>query len=330
MKPALVGVGSALLGAAAAAALIYAIPAIAPVDGDDAATQDAAAAMPSEEGVVTLDKAAIDHAGIRTVTVAPARIAEQRSGFARALDVGALSAIESEIESAEAALAASQADYARQRSLAAEDQSAATRAVETARAQAAADQARVTAAIRRVGLEFGPGLAGFSEPALRDLVRAIAGGQASLVRVDFTDGPAPRGAAVRISDGTASATVTLLGAAAATDPKLQTAGSLAIVRGPLARLLGAGRVFTATMASATGVESGALVPRDAILRFQGGLWIYRQLSRGGFVRAELTGTRPEGAGWFARGGVKPGERIAAGGIGVLLSIERGGTATEDE
>lgn len=330
MKPASLGLVSFIGGAAMAAALIYGISAFSPSDGDDAAADSNSAAQTSaEDGVVALDKAAIAHAGIRFIQLTSARAALQRNGFARALDTSTLAAIDSEITSARAALTASQADYARQRTLASEDQSAATRAVEAARAQAVADQARLTAAEHRVGLEYGPGLANLSDAALNQLVRAIAAGEASLVRIDFTDGPAARGAQVRIGEGHSSATVTLLGASASTDAKLQTAGNLAIVRGPLARSLGAGRVIPALMAATTGSEAGVLVPRDAILRYQGGLWIYRVVPNG-FRRAELLDARPEANGWFVPTGLTSGEKVAAGGIGVLLSIERGGTVAEDE
>ncbi|CAN5205970.1 hypothetical protein BH10PSE13_BH10PSE13_00430 [soil metagenome] len=84
------------------------------------------------------------------------------------------------------------------------------------------------------------------------------------------------------------------------------------------------------MAATQGSETGVLVPRNAILRFQGGLWVYRIDPRGGFVRIELRDARPQADGWFAREGVKPGDRVAADGIGVLLSIERGGTPAENE
>jgi hypothetical protein len=329
VKPVLLAVGSALLGAAAVCALFHIMPSLTK-GGDDGATPAAATAPAMADGMVMLDKAQAARAGIRLVTLAPARAATMRSGVARAIDIGALSAIHSEIVSASAALTASRADYARQRALATEDQSASTRAVELARAQAAADQTRLEVAVRRVGLEYGPGLASFPAAALGDLVRAVATGQASLVRVDFTDGPAPRGATVRIGDARTSTSVRLLGATAAADARLQSAGALAIVRGPVTQMLGVGRVLPATLASTEGSEAGVLVPRNAILRFQGGLWVYRIEPRGGFARVELVDPRAQADGWFAQGGVKPGDRVAADGIGVLLSIERGGTVAEDE
>ena len=327
MKPVVLATGSALAGAAGAAARFSAWPAVGwgtvGVGGNTAA----APAPPAPEGVVILDAAQAARAGIHAVTLTATEVAAQRHGLARALDISTLSAIQSEIVSARATLSASQADYARQRALAADDQSASTRVVEQARAQAVADQAKLTAAIQRVGLEYGPGLARLSPAALGSLVHAAAAGPASLIRIDFADGAAPGSGQVRMGD----VTLSLLGPAAAADTHLQSAGALAIVNGPLARELGAGRVLPVTMAAASGSTSGVIVPRSAILRYQGGLWAYRIEPDGGYRRVELIDARAEADGWFVRDGLKPGERVAANGLGVLLSIERGGEpAGEDD
>ncbi|HKT77451.1 MAG TPA: hypothetical protein VJQ78_12005 [Sphingobium sp.] len=323
MKPLPLALGSAAAGAALAGALFIAFPWLTTGKDDDDAAPAAAA---PRDGVVMLDKAQAAHAGIALLTLAPAQVATLRHGLARALDISALSAIQSEIVSADAARAASDADYARQRALAAADQSASAHAVELARVQSVADRARLTAARQRVSLEFGPGLAGWSAPALGGLIRAIAAGQASLIRVDFADGPAPAGALVRIDEAT---TVRLLGPAAAADSHLQSAGSLAIVQGPLARELGAGRVLPVSMAT-NGSESGVIVPRAAILRYQGGLWVYRAEPGGGYRRIELIDARPQADGWFTRRDVRPGDRLAADGLTVLLSIERGGEPMSED
>lgn len=323
MKPLFLAAASALGGAAFAAALFVAFPSLTKDADDEAAKAPVAAAAP--EGVVMLDKAQATRAGIHIVTLASAQAGAIRQGFARALDISALSAIQGEIASARAALSASQADYARQRALAADGQSASTQAVESARAQALADQVRLATAIRRVGLEYGSGLARLSDAALGDLIRAIAAGRASLVRIDFPDGAAPDGSSVQVG----AASVRLLGPAAAADAHLQSAGSLAIVQGPVARDLSAGRVLPASMVAASGTESGVMVPRDALLRYQGGLWVYR-VEQGGYRRVELTDARAQGDGWFAGAGVKPGDRVAVGGPAVLLFMERGGEPKSED
>lgn len=326
MKPLILATASALGGAAFAAALFVALPALTK-DADDGSKAAATTAAP--EGVVILDKAQAARASIHVVTLAPGRAAAIRHGFARALDVTSLAAIESEIVTARAAFSASQADYARQRALAGDDQSASVHAVETARAQAKADQARLTAARQRIALEYGPDLACLSDQALAHLVSAIANGSLSLIRVDFADGTPPDGTIIQIGEGAMTARVRLIGTAAVADPHLQSAGSLAIVSGALARELGTGRVLPASLRTASGSESGVLVPREALLRYQGSLWVYR-LEQGGYRRVELTDARAQADGWFAPSGVKPGDRVAAGGPGVLLSIERGGAPKNED
>lgn len=330
MKPLFLAAGSALSGAALTTALFIVWPTL--ISGADKGDAPPSATAPATaEGMVTLLPPQAARAGIRIVKLAPTQASAARHGLARSLDLSTLSAIQSEIVSARAAFTASQADYNRQRALAAADQSASTRAVESARAQAEADQARLAAAMQRVSLEYGPGLARLSPAALSNLVRAAAAGQASLIRVDFADGAAPGNGSVLIGEGATAITVPLLGPAAAADPHLQSAGSLAIVHGALARDLGAGRVLPASISAAHGMESGVIVPRAAILRYQGGLWAYRIEPGGGYRRVELIDARAEADGWFIRDALMPGDRVVADGAGVLLSIERGGEpAGEDD
>ncbi|KKW93306.1 efflux RND transporter periplasmic adaptor subunit [Sphingobium chungbukense] len=329
MKPLYLAAASGIAGAALAGALLLAFPALlSGRDEDDAAGAKASAPV-AQDGMVMLDRAGAARAGIRLVTLAPSRAPAIRRGFARALDISALAAIEAEIVSARAALAASQADYARQHALASDEQSASVHAVEIARAQALADQARLTAAIRRIELEYGPALARGSPQALDQTVRSLADGETSLIRVDFTDGTPPDGTVVQVGEGPGAAHVRLIGAAANADLHLQSAGALAIVRGPLARELGTGRVLPVSMAGSAG-ESGTLVPRDALLRYQGSLWVYRLEPGGGYRRVELTGARPQAGGWFAPSGVRPGDRVAIGGPAVLLFMERGGEPMRED
>ncbi|MES1983400.1 MAG: hypothetical protein V4461_00420 [Pseudomonadota bacterium] len=328
MKNTATFLGAGLLGALVTATLIYTVPALLPKDNDD---MEPATATPAvRQGVVTLDPDHARRANITIITLAPAKAAVVRSGFARALDIGPLSAIQSEIVSASAALAASRADATRQLSLAQEDQSASARAVEMARAQAIADQARLDLAQRRVGLEYGSGLGHFSPIALGNLVGSVAAGRASLVRIDFPDVIARRGTLIHVGSDVASAELRVLGAAAVADTHLQSAGALAIAYGPLAQALATGKVLSATMQASGKSDTGVLVPRGAILRYQGGLWVYRVQPGGGFARVELIGARLQADGWFVQDGVKAGDRVAADGVAVLLSLERGGEAAAED
>lgn len=88
-------------------------------------------------------------------------------------------------------------------------------------------------------------------------------------------------------------------------------------------------MLPASIAAASGSENGALVPRDALLRYQGSLWVYR-LEQGRYRRVELTDARAQADGWFAPSGVRPGDRVAVGGPAVLLFIERGGEPMNED
>lgn len=327
MKPA-AAAGWALAGAVLAASAIYLIPALGPGRQSEAAEEEHAAAPAPLAGGVPLDKKAAAHAGLQIVTLQSAVAASKRTGFARALDLAALAAINADIQAARAVLAASDAEARRQEALAAQDQSASVRAVELARAQARADRARVTLAQRRTGLEYGSGLSRL-ESGLDQFVAQAARGEAALIRLDFQDGAPPAGSAVTISDGNIQLTAHVIGPAIAADPNLQSAGVLAIVRGPAARSLAVGRVMSAAVAGGGPVQTGVVVPRDAIVRTQGGMWVYRVDQDGTFRRVALQDAMAREAGWFVRKGLRPGDRIVSAGATALLGLEAGPPA-EDE
>lgn len=321
-----VAIGWAALGAVVASVVLIGF--VLPRTELKSASPDAPAdAERAVDGTVHLEP---DRQGRAGVTIALPRSGTApvlEPAYARALDVAPLAAIDSEIAAASAAAGASRAEAVRLAGLAAEDQSASVRSVEAARAQAMADQARVDLASRRIGLEFGPGLARLGVGQRRALVADIAAGRASLVRIDRPGGAVA--GRVRVIDGDVSTLVAVLGPAALSDARLQSAGVLAIVRGPLAASATAGRVLTASVET-NAAEAGAILTRDSLIRWRGGLWAYVQSAPDTFVRRELVDARPVQDGWFVQNGFGPQDRIVVGGAGVLLAIERGGDAPAEE
>lgn len=265
------------------------------------------------------DPALRQRLGIAVAPLAAWSGAQQVSGFARGLDAGTLAAIVAEIDSARAAAAASQAEASRLAVLYRNDVSASRRALETARAQAAADLARLRLARQRIGLEYGPGLARLGDAGVQQLVSRIASGNAALIRIDVPGVLLAPGATVQIRAGDAAANARVLGAAAAADSKLQSAGVLAILTGPAVRQVLAGRVLPAQTASG-GSISGVLVPRDAIVRYQGQMWVFRQ-EGGKFERDVLIDPQSVGEGWLVHSGLKPGDIIVVHGGASLLAME---------
>ncbi|OYX69549.1 MAG: hypothetical protein B7Y81_13880 [Caulobacter sp. 32-67-35] len=143
------------------------------------------------------------------------------------------------------------------------------------------------------------------------------------MRIDVPGASARDGSRVIISDGGVTAPASVLGPAASADARLQSAGLLAIVRGPMARSASAGRVLAASLEQSS-TETGVIVPREALVRWRNAIWAYRRSAPGVFVRRELVDARPVESGWFVTTGFSAGDVVAVGGAGTLLAIERGG------
>jgi hypothetical protein len=313
------------LGAGLCAGAVFALaPEGSSIDADDKAPV-AEGAKPER---MKLDEKARSRATVRVVVLRATENSALMSGFARALDVGALAAIDAEAKAADATASASRAEAGRLAALAAQDQSASRRSVEAARAQALADEARAQLAARRIGLEFGPGLARLGRGGISGLVADIATGRAALVRIDIPNLMLRPGDMVRIGAAPDAGNVRVLGAAASADAKLQSAGALAVARGTPARGLLAGRIVPAAADSGSR-ESGVIVPRDAIVRYQGGLWVFVEKPDKSFARVELIGARPVADGWFVSRDLTPGTRIAVSGAGSLMAIETGSAPADD-
>ncbi|WP_426029452.1 hypothetical protein [Caulobacter sp. DWP3-1-3b2] len=318
--------GWAAVGAATAALAIFGASAhrTAPSASVEEGVGGTASLATLVDGEVRLSAAQQERAGLRVAPLAAGGAPQIKQGFARGLDVSTLAAINAEIATARAAAVASKAEARRLVALAAQDQSASARAVEAARAQAAADAARTDLAERRVGLEFGAGLARLDLAARQRLLGEIAAGKAALVRIDVPGASSRDGSRVIVADGGITASVSVLGPAAAADPRLQSAGLLAIVRGPMARSATVGRVLAASLEQSS-TEPGVIVPREALVRWRNAVWAYRRTAPGVFVRRELVDARPIASGWFVTTGFSPGDVVAVGGgAGTLLAIERGG------
>ena len=305
--------------------LIAAITVILPV-----ASAAAQRAPQRPETVVRVDASAMARLGVHVARLEPARVQHTISGYGRALDVDQLAALDAEISMSRATAMASAAEASRLARLASEDQAASARSVEAARAQSQADAARATLAERRIGLEFGPGLAHFGPRGRAQLIAAAAAGRAALLRIDFSDPSAlnARRILIRVSRQAPTIVASPIGAAANADARLQSVGLLAVVRGSSAASLPGGRVFVA-VAETNGSGTGVIVPREALVRYHGKVWAYLQTSPNTFMRREVADARLEDGGWFVSSGMRPGDLVAVEGAGSLLAFERGGEAGPD-
>ncbi|MBL8550125.1 MAG: hypothetical protein JNJ73_09065 [Hyphomonadaceae bacterium] len=290
--------------------------------------EEAPADAPAPANTVRMDAPTQARMGVRVAPIAASTAAQAAHGYARVMDVGPLAAIDSEGGAAQAAAAASQSEYRRLAALARQDQAASARAVEAARAQAAADNARAMLATRRVGLEWGPGLERMAYAQRARLLNDIAAARAALLRIDAPDiGGGVTSVVVRAEAGAAAIPVSVIGPAAATDARLQTAGLLAVARGSSVRELPAGRLLPAEL-ELSAPEAGFVLPSSALIRTDNSVWVYVKTGAGAFERRDVARGRALQDGWFVAQGFAAGDQIVVDGATSLLAAERGPTEAE--
>ena len=141
-----------------------------------------------EAALLKMDAATQARLGVMTVPLPAGRRRVTLSGFARAMDPGPRAQRESDLATAVAAYAASQAEALRTRHLSDADHTVSDQAAEAAASQARQDAVKLSLLRRRVGLEWGPPLAALSDAHRGKLVADIAAGRAALVRIDSAQG----------------------------------------------------------------------------------------------------------------------------------------------
>jgi len=271
---------------------------------------------------VRLSPAAQRELGIATQAMVLTHRAAEVDAFAKVLDPGPLVQLDSDLATAEAAAAASAAEAARARALHAADGGVSQKDVEAAVAQARADALKVDILRRRVGLEWGPGVARMSAAARGRLVRGLAAGKIALVHVDTHNDQGQAGAReVKVDIGDGSARGVVLGPARAAEPRLQSSGLIVEVTGPSAILLSVGLTQSAHIETAT-AQAGVLVPRPAVIRFKGSDWVYVRAGPGVFQRRLLESPVPQADGFFVPRGVSPADQVVTRGAAALFTAEQ--------
>jgi hypothetical protein len=282
----------------------------------------ALALAPRADAAVALSAEAQQRLGIRTTVLAAHNHSAQVAAFAKVLDPGPLAALESDLDAQIAAAAASGAEAARTAVLAKSGESVARKDAEAAQAQAKGDQAKLTLLRRRIGLEWGPGVARLSDARRIALIRSLSAGQAALVQVDTPNNEGQPGArSVEIDIGDSSVRAEVLGHSRNAEPRLQSSGLICLVSGPKAVLFSIGLIQSARINTSSAV-AGVVVPRSAVVRFRGSDWAYVSTPQG-FERRLLQAPEPQPDGIFTPSGIAPGEAVVVEGVAGLFAAEQG-------
>ncbi len=291
----------------------------------------AVAATPAEkpkENPLQLTAAKREKAGITLAKPTRSTLAPEVNAFGRVLDPAPFVALVAELETARAALAASEKDAARAKKLFEQGVNASAQTLEAAEAAAARDRAALTSARARLLSGWGRALADHAE--LKTIVAELETG-AALVRIDVLPGDvlaaALKKAVVGLPGGTITVEAQILGAAPVADPQLQGFSFLAFVDHQAPPI---GANVRVTLAGPGDAEKVIVIPRTAIVYHQGSAWIYVLGEEDTFERKIVTLGRTVGDGVAIVSGLEETEQVAITGAGQLLSAELQAGGAPDE
>jgi hypothetical protein len=250
--------------------------------------------------------------------------------YGRVLDGGQMAAQVSEMAAASATSEASQKEVERLKTLAGQN-NASQRALQTAEAAAARDQALVQAARLRLVGAWGSTLA--SRPDLPVLVQSLASLSNVVVQLNVPAAQAvaspPSSARIVAALATNAVPVEaeFAGIAPTVDAQLQGQAILFLVS-PNTSHLTPGTSVTGYISLPGEALAGALLPRNAIVRFNGTTWVYVQTSDEAFTRIEAHLQQPLPDGWFVGPPLKPQDKVVVTAAQMLLSEELKGQIEE--
>lgn len=329
--------GLALVAVIAAGLVAVALRALAPQaeeagEGRVAAPRRAAL----DNGVVILTVSTDEqHAsGIEVAPVEPMRYQPEARGFASVLEPGPLVEARAnrvstviEAQRAAAALDAARQAVSRLAPLNREGRIVSDKDLLAARTEEAAAHAAWQLAEERKRLgamalrrEWGDTVGGWLADGGTQL-DGLLDGRSLLVRIALavpSRPGAPSGPAELAVAGGGSAWAEIIGDAPQADPKFPGPAMLAIAKP--GGVLRPGSTAAARVPWGT-LLAGASVKADAVVRYEGRLWVYVATGSERFERRELRDAVPVPGGWLATTGLDPGTRVVVTGAQLLLSEE---------
>jgi hypothetical protein len=310
---------------------------------DDPAVGDATAAKPAEEeaegpkvtrdangnAVITMTDEIQGDMGIQVTNPASMQMSPELKGYGHVLDPAPLTALLSELASDQAAWSVSSNELARLKTLEGQG-NASARALETAQAAALRDQLAVQAARDRLALSWGKTVA--DQSALPAFVQSLASLETVLARIDLPVGDtlkSPSGARI-VSLAGDTCEAEFLGLAPSVDPQMQGRGFLFRISANASQF-SPGEAVVGYLKVPGEPLSGAVIPRNAVVRTEGAGWVYVLDTNGAeaFKRTEIPLDHPTEAGWFVTNGVAASDYVVVKGAQQLLSIELKGQGGAD-
>ncbi len=284
---------------------------------------------PPRPGTVSIDDTGRERIDLATAALEPARSEGGLDVHGRVLDPIPLVDAVLARAAARAAAEPARREYERVRALSRDAQNASQRDLEAAEAAWRKAQLEQGAADARLIAGFGVELA--ARPDLEALVASLASRRSALARVELPAGVAVPGtpAALQlraVTGATREWVAALVGEAPTTDPQLQGRGWLALIEHepPAPGTALAGRLELPDL-----TRTGLRVPEDAVVRQDGGAFVYVESSHNVFERRSVTLERALPGAWLGAGAIAAGDAVVVRGAQELLSAERGAALAGD-
>lgn len=264
-----------------------------------------------------VDAAAQARLGLALVELHAAQAPVEVQATAEVLDPSALAKTADDIAALQATADASAAEAQRVQALFAADGNMSRKAVEGARAQAAVDKAKLQQARTQLRMDWGSAIAALDARALHARTESLLDGRTAWLKAEPLATPAPgfQGVSALLQPHDVAARV--LG------PLPRSTSGLAggwLLEAPGANLT-PGMTLTASLRSAAGGTAGVLLPRAAVVRWNGVAWAYIATDATHFERRAVHALAITLDGWIVGAPFKPGEKAVARGAEALIALD---------
>lgn len=268
-----------------------------------------------------LDADTQERIGLKTAIAQGVNVAATTETFGRVLDPGPLLALGTELETAEAAAAASEREWVRTKGLFDQDQNASARMLEQALAATLRDRATVAGIRARIASSWSPAFTGMSD--LKAFLQKVARGETVLLRIDVPPdralAPLPESALVQpVGYDVAPVRTKSIGVASTVDPQVLGSGFIAQLDGTP---MSSGTALKAWIPSTNGPQPLVQIPASAVIRVAGDALVYVRSATNRFQRRVVELATPNESGWLIRTGLTAGDTVVTSGAQQLLSAE---------
>jgi hypothetical protein len=297
-------------------------PAAAAESADEEAAGPQLSRDTNGNAVITMSDELQGDLGILVKSAAAFQMSPELKGYGKVMDPTPLAALMSELATAQATHAASSTELARLKVLERQG-NASSRALQAAEIVELRDELAVRSTNERLALSWGRGVSDY-EDGLPGFVRSLTSTDAALVRIDLPVGetltaPPTRARITTLSGQSAEAE--FLEPAPSVEPQLQGRGFIFLLK-PNSLRLTPGESVVGYLKIPGEPLSGAIIPREAVVRTEGAGWVYVMNADGeAFTRVQVALDHPTEAGWFVTQGVPAGAHVVATGAQQLLSFE---------